>query len=198
MWAGLVFADGGVMSVWKLSSLRGVAWLLACGSGHRRECNEMQPTATLLRRDATAGDVGLASRGEEWRSQAHADSTFMVAVLRGRLAVRSGGDLSGDRTPLHSILAMASVYSALWIPSSALSGLLVGLAEPYNAVLVLRKFFHRSNHGGDRFRPDGVGGGGMSETLTWLRKNVSKTSTANNSDVAGRVGFGAPAFAMAA
>jgi hypothetical protein len=28
--------------------------------------------------------------------------------------------------------------------------------------------------------------------------NVGKTLTANNSDVTGRVGFGAPAFAMAA
>ena len=31
-----------------------------------------------------------------------------------------------------------------------------------------------------------------------LFKKVSTTLTANNSDVAGRVGFGAPAFAMAA
>jgi hypothetical protein len=45
--------------------------------------------------------------------------------------------------------------------------------------------------GGDWFRPDVVGGGGMPGTLDWPGKNSSKTLTANN-DVAGRVGFAAP------
>ena len=54
-----------------------------------------------------------------------------------------------------------------------------------------------SYKGGDRFRPDGCGGGGMCRTLTWPAKSREQTSTANNSDVSGRVGFGAP-LAMAA
>jgi hypothetical protein len=57
----------------------------------------------------------------------------------------------------------------------------------------------RSITGGDRFRLDGYGDGGMPRTSAWPGYQSWQTLTANNNGaVAGRVGFGAPAFAMAA
>lgn len=53
--------------------------------------------------------------------------------------------------------------------------------------------------GGDRFRLDGYGDGGMPGTSAWPGYKSWQTLTANdNGAVAGRIGFGAPAFAMAA
>ena len=40
--------------------------------------------------------------------------------------------------------------------------------------LLFDNLTHRFSFGGDRFRPDGYGGGGMQGTLTWPLKNVSK------------------------
>ena len=51
--------------------------------------------------------------------------------------------------------------------------------------------------GGDRFRPDSCGGGGMPRILAWPGKKSEKIITANN-DVAGRVGFTAAPVVMAA
>lgn len=51
--------------------------------------------------------------------------------------------------------------------------------------------------GGDWYRPDCSGVGGMPRTLTWPGKSREQTLTANN-DVAGRVGFQAASVRMAA
>jgi hypothetical protein len=51
--------------------------------------------------------------------------------------------------------------------------------------------------GGDWFRPEGCGDGGMSRTLAWPGKKREQILTANN-DVAGRVGFEAAPVRMAA
>ena len=52
--------------------------------------------------------------------------------------------------------------------------------------------------GGDRFRPDGNGDGGMPRTLAWPGYQCEQKLTANDDvAVAGRIGFDAP-LAMAA
>ena len=51
--------------------------------------------------------------------------------------------------------------------------------------------------GGDRFRPDDCGGGGMPRTLTWPGKTREQIITANN-DVAGQIGYEAGSVRMAA
>jgi hypothetical protein len=57
--------------------------------------------------------------------------------------------------------------------------------------------FDNLTTGGDWFRPDSCGGGGMPRTLDWPGKSFEQILTANN-DVAGRIGFNAGPVLMAA